>query len=240
MKSIEKLFKEKEYYHAFQPICSIPGKERIAYEALLRSKENGNPEVLFQLVKETNALLELDTRSLYYAILTFFRSSDREGGELLFVNIFPSTIVEATFPAFIQEVVRDFEPYLNQIVLEINESIMEGKIWNEPIFLQRIMDLRDIGFLIALDDVGEGTTTFRKIIEIAPDFIKMDRFFSQDLSVSHDKQKVVRLFVEYCRDASQLILEGVEEEEDLACAASIGVTIGQGYLFGKPGALLGE
>lgn len=68
----------------------------------------------------------------------------------------------------------------------------------------------------------------------------MDRFFSQDLSVSHDKQKVVRLFVEYCRDASQLILEGVEEEEDLACAASIGVTIGQGYLFGKPGALLGK
>lgn len=176
MKSIEKLFKEKEYYHAFQPICSIPGKERIAYEALLRSKENGNPEVLFQLVKETNALLELDTQSLYYAILTFFRSSDREGGELLFVNIFPSTIVEATFPAFIQEVVRDFEPYLNQIVLEINESIMEGKIWNEPIFLQRIMDLRDIGFLIALDDVGKGRQPSEKLLRLHRTLLKWIAF----------------------------------------------------------------
>ncbi|WP_236708072.1 EAL domain-containing protein [Brevibacillus choshinensis] len=240
MESIAKLFEKEEYYHAFQPICNLPGKNRLGYEALLRSKKAVHPEGLFQTAKEKNKLLELDTRSLYYALLAFFHSPDRCNNELLFVNIFPSTIVEDSFPDFIQEITCDFEPFLDHIVLEINESIMEGKIWNEPIFLQRIADLRQIGFLIALDDVGEGTTTFRKILEIAPDFIKIDRFFSQNLSDSQEKQKVVRLFVEFCRDDSQLILEGVEEEEDYACAAMIGVAIGQGYLFGKPGRLLGE
>ncbi|QRG65517.1 EAL domain-containing protein [Brevibacillus choshinensis] len=240
MESIAKLFQKEEYYHAFQPICDLPGKNRLGYEALLRSKQAVNPEALFQTAKEKNELLELDTRSLQYALLSFFQSPDRCTNELLFVNIFPSTIVEDSFPAFIQGIARDFKPYLNQIVLEINESIMEGKVWNEPVFLERIDELRKAGILIALDDVGEGTTTFRKILEIAPDYIKIDRFFSQNLSESLEKQKVVRLLVEYCKDGAQLILEGVEEEEDFACAASLGVAIGQGYLFGKPGSLLGE
>lgn len=240
MESIAKLFEKEEYYHAFQPICNLPEKNRLGYEALLRCKKAVHPEALFQTAKEKNELLELDTHSLHFALLSFFHSPVREQNELLFVNIFPSTIVEDSFPAFIQKIARDFEPYLNQIVLEINESIMEGKIWNEPIFLERIANLRKVGFLIALDDVGEGTTTFRKILEIAPDYIKMDRFFSQNLSGSQEKQKVVRLFVEFCKDDSKLILEGVEEEEDFACAALLGVAIGQGYLFGKPGRLLGE
>jgi len=240
MESIAKLFVEKEYYHAFQPICRLPEKSRIGYEALLRSRANVHPEALFQQAKDTNALAELDTHSLCYALLSFFHAPGRSKSELLFVNVFPSTIVEASFPSFIEQLARDYSEWLPQIVLEINESVMEGKIWSEPIFLQRVQSLREMGFLIALDDVGDGTTTFRKILEIAPDFIKLDRYFSQHLSVSQNKQKVVRLFVEFCRNDSQLILEGVEEEDDFACAASLGVSIGQGYLFGKPGGLLGE
>lgn len=240
MESIANLFEKQEYYHVFQPICSLPGKKRMGYEALLRSSRDANPEELFQTAKEQKELLEFDTLSMYYALRSFFQSQERYRHELLFVNIFPSTIVDQTFPAFIQKLTADYAPYQNQIVLEINESIMEGEIWNEPLFLKRIAKLRESGFLIALDDVGDGTTTFRKILEIAPDFIKIDRFFSQDLSRSQEKQKVVKLFVDFCRDDAQLILEGVEQEEDFACAAGLGVAIGQGYLFGKPGRLPGE
>lgn len=234
MDSIAMLFKKKEYYHAYQPICKLPEKGRLGYEALLRNTAGVNPESLFQLAKEEQRLPELDTQSLYHAVSAFFRSSEKAGNDLLFVNLFPSTIVEESFPLFVEEIVRAFSPFLNRIVIEINESIMDGEVWNEPLFAQRIAALREKGFQIAFDDVGDGTPTFRKILEISPDFIKIDRYFSKDLSISKEKQKVIRLFVDFCKDNTQLILEGVEDEADFACATLLGVVIGQGYLFGRP------
>lgn len=240
MESIAELFEKKEYYHAFQPICQLPEKNRIGYEVLLRSKAGIYPEELFSMAKQNKMLPELDIHSLHYALSTFFQSSIEHKNELLFVNIFPSTIIEDKFPRFMEEITRSFHPFLNQIVLEINESIMEGEIWNEPIFTQRIAELKKMGFLIALDDVGDGANIFNKIEDISPDYIKIDRFFSQELSSSVEKQKTVKLFVDFCKNAPQLILEGVEEEEDFACASLLGVAIGQGYLFGKPGRLQEE
>lgn len=237
MESIAELFKKKEYYHAFQPICQLPEKSRIGYEVLLRSKAGIHPEALFSIAKENKKLPELDIHSLQHALSTFFHSSNEHKNELLFVNIFPSTIIEDTFPSFMEKIARSFLPFLSRIVLEINESIMEGESWNEPIFTQRIAELKKMGFLIALDDVGDGANIFSKIEDLSPDYIKIDRFFSQELSSSLEKQKTVKLFVDFCKNAPQLILEGVEEEEDFACASLLGVAIGQGYLFGKPGNL---
>lgn len=116
---------------------------------------------------------------------------------------------------------------------------MKSELRHDSVFIQRVSDLRRRGFLIALDDVGDGTDTFRNIHDLAPDYIKVDRYYSKLLSVSKDKQQVVRLFVEFCQNDIQLILEGVENNEDFDCAARLGVKNGQGYLFGKPGRLKG-
>jgi EAL domain-containing protein (putative c-di-GMP-specific phosphodiesterase class I) len=59
--------------------------------------------------------------------------------------------------------------------------------------------------------------------------------FSVNLSASKKKQRWIELIVEYCKDANvQLVLEGIEKSEDLATAKALGVSIGQGYLLGKP------
>lgn len=109
---------------------------------------------------------------------SFFSPVAQEDG-LLFINLFPSTIIADAFPLFVNDLRRRLLSFVHRIVLEINESITEEPIWSNPVFMQRIKDLRNNGFLIALDDVGEGTTTFRKIFEISPDFIKIDQFFFQ-------------------------------------------------------------
>lgn len=163
MESIAELFEKREYYHAFQPICQFPDKKRIGYEVLLRSKAGLNPELLFSMAKEKRKLPELDTQSFRHALLSFLRSSKEHTQELLFVNIFPSTIVEDSFPGFIEEIKQAFFPYLKRIVLEINESIMEGECWHEPVFTNRIGELKKMGFLIALDDVGDAANIFHKI-----------------------------------------------------------------------------
>jgi EAL domain-containing protein (putative c-di-GMP-specific phosphodiesterase class I) len=234
MESIAEYFQKKEYYHVFQPICRLPGNECMGFEALLRDRTGSSPDLLFQAAMKNKELAALDQYSFLYAVSAFFPSSVAQKNELLFVNIFPSTIVAESFPFFIEEMVRRFSSVIGRIVLEINESVKEGEIWNEPVFMERIAFLRQKGFLIALDDVGEGTMTFRKILDISPEFIKLDRYFSHELFESERKQKVVRLLVEYCRDEAQLILEGIEQLADAACAVALGVTYGQGYALGKP------
>lgn len=234
MDYIAEYFMKKEYYHVFQPICSLPGRKHMGYEALLRNRSGITPDALFQSAMSKKNLPVLDTQSLLHAVSAFFQSSAAQENELLFANVFPSTIVAESFPLFIEEIVRGFKPFTHRIVFEINESVKEGEIWDRPVFMERIAFLRNQGFLIALDDVGEGTTTIRKILDISPDFIKMDRYFSENLSVSEKKQKVIRLFVEYCRNESHLILEGMEHKEDVACAVELGVKFGQGYALGKP------
>ena len=235
MENIADLIEHNHFYHVFQPLCRLPEQNKFGYEALIRSKTGISPDALFQGALSQNRLLQLDMWSIDCAVSSFFSSPViQEGDELLFVNLFPSTIVADTFPSFVDNLERRFLLFRHRIVLEINESIIEGQIWNDPLFIQRIGELRDAGFLIALDDVGDGTTTFRKIVEISPDFIKIDRFFSTGLSICKKKQKVIRLFVDYCRDDSSLILEGIERDEDLAHASLLGVTIGQGYFLGKP------
>jgi len=237
MPNIELLMVQNDFYPVFQPIYEFPGKSILGYEALIRSKSNINPDMLFQHAMEQNKLFEVDSFSILQAISAYFSSLDSREHGLLFINIFPSTLVSPLFIDLLDTLVKQFEPYRRQIVFEINESIFEGVLWKSASFRDAIRLLRELNFLIALDDVGEGTTSFRNILDISPDFIKIDRFFSADLCTSKKKQKVVALFVEYCNDESNLILEGIEEEEDLHTALSLGIKMGQGYLFGKPNRL---
>lgn len=234
MTNVEQLIAQKDFYHVFQPILTFPGKSILGYEALIRSKSNIYPDMLFQQAMEQSMLFEVDSYSILQAVLAYFGSSDSREHELLFINIFPSTLVSPLFSGLLNTLVKQFEPYRRQIVFEINESIIEGALWKSATFRDAVHVLRELNFLIAFDDVGEGTTSFRNILDISPDFIKIDRFFSADLSASRKKQKVVALFVDYCNDESNLILEGIEEDKDLDTALTLGIKMGQGYLFGKP------
>lgn len=240
MDCVAEKFKKQEYYHEFQPICDFLGKSRLGYEALFRNTAGIHPEAFFHAAEERHKLTELDMHSLYYAISTFFQLPANRKNGLLFVNVFPSTIMETAFLSFMDEISAAYLPFLNRTVLEINESIMKSELRHDSVFIQRVADLRRRGFLIALDDVGDGMDTFRNILVLAPDFIKVDRYYSNLLSVTKEKQQVIRLFVEICQDDIELILEGVENNEDFDCAARLGVKNGQGYLFGKPGRLKGN
>ncbi|WP_373231198.1 EAL domain-containing protein [Cohnella sp.] len=240
MLTIAALVAQGDLFHLFQPICHIPGRQTLGYEALIRSKSITGTDSLFQVAAEQGSLFELDTLSVYNAIAFYFSETDRrESDEYLFVNIFPSSLTDAAFPLFLHKVVRKYGELSSRIVFEINEARSEMGDWNNGLFTQNINLLRRYGFLIAFDDVGEGATTLKRMIELTPHFVKMDRFFSKNLSGSQKKQKMIKFFVDYCADESKLILEGIEEPEDLLQAHNLGVTLGQGYLLTIPQPLPG-
>lgn len=235
MDKTAKHFLYHQFYHVFQPICTLPDQKKLGYEALIRSKDGRYPNELFQQFSMRNQLPLLDMWSIEYAARSFFSCLEVQSGtQQLFVNIFPSTIIDDQFPVFVRKMVRHYQPYCERIVFEISETLSESGVWSSPLFARRIEELREQGFKIALDDFGEGSTSFKKVLELSPDYIKLDMFFGRELSHNPKKQKLVRLLVEYCGDEADLILEGIENEEDLEQAVSLGVPNGQGYLLGKP------
>jgi EAL domain-containing protein (putative c-di-GMP-specific phosphodiesterase class I) len=240
MLTIAALIAQDDLFHLFQPIFHLPSQQAIGYEALIRCKSIAGIDSLFQAATEQSSLFELDTLSVYNAIAFYFSESDRrKSPEYLFVNIFPSTLIDHAFPLFIHKVIHKYGELSARIVFEINEARSEMDDWNNGLFTQNIKLLRKHGFLIAFDDVGEGATTLKRMIELTPDFVKLDRFFSKNLAESQQKQKMIKFFVDYCAGESRLILEGIEEPEDLLKAHSLGVTLGQGYLLTRPEPLPG-
>lgn len=240
MPSTQALITHKDLYHEFQPICHLHTHKTIGYEALIRCTSEPRIDRLFQAAARHNMLFTLDTLSIYNAISVCFAEPRRvESDQHLFVNVFPSTLSSDHFAGFICKLVQRYGEFARNIVFEINEAISEMEDWNTGQFLHNIHLLRECGFLVALDDVGEGATTLKRIVEIGPDFIKMDRFFAKHLLFSRKKQKILKFFVEFCGEESNLILEGIEEAEDLQQSCKLGVTFGQGYLLAMPGPLPG-
>ncbi|EWG11546.1 EAL domain-containing protein [Cytobacillus firmus] len=221
--------------HIYQPMWNLNNWSIFGYEALLRFTEQSagrDIESAFYLARRENRLYELDSMAIESAISNFPLASLTH--ELLFINIFPSTLLDYRFPGFIRTIMNSYSVVPDKIVFELNETQDESHAWEIPELKERLALLKDYGFHIALDDVGKGAATLQKIIEFEPNYIKLDRYFSEGLSKSKEKQELISLFISYSKHKMGLILEGIEKDTDLAQAKLINVPVVQGYLLGKP------
>lgn len=229
LQDFDLFIEEKQFYHVYQPVFSLNKNEMVGSEFLLRSKMN-TPDVIFEQAKKANRLYELDTSSIYYALLTYSSMGHSVEG-LLFFNIFPSSLVNPKFPDFLKKLLLEFPELCPKIVLEVNETEQA----DAKLFIERIQLLKEYGFLVAIDDVGKGWSSLTRIIELDPDFIKLDLYFAQSLANSKKKQEMIQTIAKYCESNNiQIILEGIETEEDLLMAKTLQVQYGQGYLLCKP------
>ncbi|MFB5191904.1 EAL domain-containing protein [Alicyclobacillus fastidiosus] len=228
------VIKHNMYQHFYQPLYRLQRQCLVGYEALLRSEPPISPEGLFRFAEKTNRLYQLDTESILLACASFSSSDRIKRDAELFLNIFPSTLVHPFFGSLLEEMVSNHAVLRIRIVFELGESEV---IRDMGALRDAISCLHENGFRIAIDDVGKGMFSLQKILELEPDFIKLDRYFASDICRLINKQRMISLFVAYCEEGTQLILEGIETSEDLAMAKHLGVHIGQGFILGRPGSL---
>lgn len=221
--------------HVFQPIYNLKTWEIYGFEILLRSRAFPNIEDLFRNSREKNQLNNLDM----YSIKTALQNSSHlhSTQALLFINIFPSTIIQSSFLSYFESVLKERKLLRKKIVFEINESKEEEYILESETFENTIKCLKDFGVSIALDDVGKEAASLKRIIELKPEMVKLDKYFSCNLSKSKEKQRLISFFVDYCYKNYKFILEGLETEDDLAMSKYLGVEYGQGYILQRPSEL---
>lgn len=216
--------------HWFQPIYHLKNNDIIGYEALLRDalEPQTSPIDIFKEADKKGQRNILDRMSIKTAMESF-----KDESNFLFLNVFSSTLLDENFLSWWDINISCPGP----IVLELLESEPIGN-WDA---LKKVTKkLQAKGVKIAVDDMGAGYSFFQQWIELTPDFIKLDRYFAENLSVSSQKQETVRSLVDLLSNTTKLIIEGIETKEDLDIAELLGIPYAQGFMLGRPSPMEGN
>jgi EAL domain-containing protein (putative c-di-GMP-specific phosphodiesterase class I) len=233
--SFQDFIMNENFHHLFQPIYDINHWTLLGNEGLLRTKEYSNPEHAFLEAIKTKQLYELDSRSIHKAVHTYNNAGFSRKDGYLFLNVFPSTLSDSRFTSLIYKIMNDKTLSSQQLVLEISE---QEHILNVPDLKRVIYNFKNQGILLALDDIGSGNSQIKSIIELEPNFLKLDHYFTENIETCSKKQSFIEMLLNYSmKHQSKLILEGIESPQEMAMAKILGVSYGQGYALGKPGPL---
>jgi EAL domain-containing protein (putative c-di-GMP-specific phosphodiesterase class I) len=224
---------EGKFWNVFQPVYEINSNSLIGYESLFRCDFDSNPELVFYHARKSGILYELDSAAIKRSVSVFSEYFSQKGMNFpyLSVNLYPSTLKHPFFVQFLQKLLEEVELPPEKVVLEINEAEQNDDFVK---FRKVLHELKSRGFLIAMDDLGKGNSSLKMVLELEPQIIKFDRYFSKELSINPKKQRLLKAILDYAKEDTTFILEGVETEEDLNAAKAIGIQFAQGYFLGRP------
>jgi len=216
----------------YEPIVNLTTREVLGHEALVRGPwktDLHSPERLFQLAEETGLVFELDCLCRRTALRG---ARGLEAGRKLFLNCLPTAIHDPAFRGeVLQKTLDDLNLRPEDIVFEISER---ESIENYSIFREISDYYRELGFQIALDDTGVGYGSLEAVMELAPDFIKVDLSLIRGIDTDPPRQELLRaLHAVAGKLGGQIIAEGIETTEELETLQGLGIPYGQGYLFGR-------
>lgn len=220
----------------FQPIFEIrPGAVSLfAMEALSRGPKGSNAEnaeVLFEYVRRKGKEAEVD-RACATAALRACASISVPCA--ISINVHASTLErDEQWPQFLADACSQHGLPLSKLILEVVE---QQKYWDERRFFRTVDQLRALGVGIALDDIGLGFSNYRTLIEIRPDFFKIDRYFVTGSSQKpHARAAIESIALLAERLGGRVIAEGIESNDDLRTVLGHGIRLAQGYHLAPPG-----
>ena len=217
----------------FQPLVDLDSRRVVAYEALARGPQGSPlemPAALFSVAREAGRLAELDwlcrTRALKVA-----RDACLPEGTGLFLNGEPAALSEPCPPALLGDSV--LAPGLRPFI-EITERALTA---GPAELLGAVAGVRDLGWGVALDDVGADIRSLALMPLLSPDVVKLDLRLVHQRPTEEMAEIVNAVLAERERSGVTIVAEGIETEEHLRAARAMGATLGQGWLLGRPAPL---
>jgi EAL domain-containing protein (putative c-di-GMP-specific phosphodiesterase class I) len=217
----------------YEPIVDVETRTVFGYEALARGPEGTelhSPMRLFAMASEQDLLFQLDCLCRKAGL---DGARDLPGGTKLFLNVRPTTIHDPNFRAeALERTLASCQLCPSDVVFEISE---QESIDNFAIFREVRDYYGNLGFKIALDDTGAGYASLEAVMELAPDFIKVDRAFVSGIDEDPARQGLLAALQTVAdRLGAHIIGEGLDTLEELETLGHLGISFGQGWLFGKP------
>jgi EAL domain-containing protein (putative c-di-GMP-specific phosphodiesterase class I) len=154
---------------------------------------------------------------------------DRGAGVPLFINVHPDELssrwlVQPDDPLYLHD---------HHVFVEITES---AAFTHYELCRNVLQEMRSRGgVFLAVDDLGAGHSNLKRVLDLEPHVVKLDRALVTALHESPRQQILVRHVVALCRElGAKVVAEGIETVEELKAVVDAGIEYGQGFLFARP------
>jgi len=235
-KQLQRIILKEQITTLFQPIYDMETQRPHGFEALCRGPKNTeffSPLALFDTAEKSDLAFELDHLCRRKAL----QEAGERGSGLsrefkLFINTLPFSMRDPDFQG--NELIRLLGKNLapDQIVFEVTER---RAIENYHLFRDAMKYFQHLRCLFAIDDMGAGYSGLDKIVELQPNYVKLDMSMVRDIHTSFVKKEMVQTFKAMAdKIDAKLVAEGIEKREEFEVVREIGVNYIQGNYLARP------
>lgn len=217
---------------AYQPQIDMQRETIAGVEALIRWHHPVHgflpPNIWIPLAEQSEVIHSIGLWVLERACLEMKTVNDHLK---LSINVSPTQLYDPAFPENVRRIINEVKYPPSYLTFEITENIFMEK---NPVILKNLLELKEIGVKLAVDDFGVGYASFHLLHRFPIDILKIDRQLSSNLE-SISNKKIVGAIIElaYSLDM-QCIVEGIETKEQHHYYQTHRVDWGQGYYYYKP------
>jgi PAS domain S-box-containing protein len=228
-REIQTLIDERSVATVFQPIIDTTSGRPVGAEALSRfphSQPMLGPDKWFTAAAQAGLGVELEVTALQQALT--WGAATLPSELYMSVNVSPATLLTGVLDGLINQ--SGWDPA--RLVLEITEHV---SIDDYQALTVKMQSLRRKGLRLAVDDAGAGYASFRHILALQPDYIKLDRALIAGIDTDPGKRALVKAVTSFAGDiGATVIAEGIETEQELRAATFLGVQGAQGFYIAMP------
>ncbi len=226
---IQQVIDEGSMTTVFQPIIDTNSALAVGAEALSRfplARPTLETDKWFAAAHRVGLGTALELNSIRQAIAAAAESLPN--GLFLSVNISPATLLTGA----LNDVIHDSGWNPACLVVEITEHV---GVEDYEALTAQTEDLRRRGLRLAVDDAGAGYSSFRHILALRPDYIKLDRGLIAGIDSDPGKRALVKAVTSFAGDiGATVIAEGIETEQELHAATALGAQGAQGFFIAVP------
>jgi EAL domain-containing protein (putative c-di-GMP-specific phosphodiesterase class I) len=220
----------------FQPIVDLQTGGLHGVEALSRGPagtQQHSPLSLFETAADTDLVFELDRHCRRTALRT---ARELPAPHCLFINVVPASMYDPDFQgASLIDLLEGLGLSPARIALEVSERYA---IKNYMLFVEAMETFRQLGFSIAVDDIGAGHSGLENIAHLQPRYLKFDMELVRDIDRNPIKREMARALKNFAdKMDSHIIAEGIEREGERQACVDLGLRYGQGFLLARPAPL---
>ena len=232
--ALRKALDRGELHLHYQPQVDLVTGRIVGFEALARWQhpERGfiPPDVFIPVAEATGLVVPLGAWALRQACREAMAWND---DVMVAVNVAPQQLRAEGFVASVQECLHEAGLSASRLELEITES---APLHDDEALLSVLKDLAKLGVRVSMDDFGTGNTGLSYLHKFRFDQLKIDKSFIQKLGIWREAEVIVRAIIELSATLGvTTVAEGIESELQASMLKDMRCTMGQGYLFGRPG-----
>jgi len=233
---IDRGLARREFKPFYQPTFDLNTGAIRGCEVLVRwIRKDGSviPPMNFIPLAESSGRIEPMTWQLLETALAdlFPRLRDDKHFKMSF-NVTPRHLLSEGFIAELRRIVVGARVSPRQVVLEITERSELPDLEQAACVVR---ELRELGFRVAMDDVGVGHSGLSQMKGLGANTIKIDKFFVDTITQDGSAATIIETLTRLARDLQMTVIaEGIETDEQLQALRRCGVEEGQGYLVSPP------